>query len=130
MAVILQRVITSAQGTFGVLIVNGRPFCVTCEAPWNDNKIGVSCIPSGQYDCVRHTGQQWVNVWEVTNVPGHSAILIHSGNTIKDTKGCILVGDSFGVLNGMPGVANSVKTLNQLRTLLPDRFTIEVKNCL
>lgn len=126
MSVVLKRVVGGKSGTFGVLIINERPFCVTCEDPWEGNAANVSCIPPGTYRCVKHTGTQWSNVWEVTGVPGRSAILIHSGNTINDTRGCILVGDSFGSINGLPGVANSVRTLNLLRTRLPDSFDLEI----
>lgn len=118
----LKRVSLSNKGTFGVLLSNGIPLCVTLEDPWNDNKIGESCIPAGVYQCRKHFGEKYKNVWILENVPGRSAILIHAGNTIDDTRGCILVGSGFSGAS----VINSKSALDKLRTLLPNTFEIKI----
>ena len=125
--VILHRAMTGPEGTFGVLIVEGKPLCVTCEDPWNDNKKGESCVPTGLYECVRHNGTRYRNVWEVTHVPGRSAILIHSGNTIRDTRGCILVGYGFGRIDKLPAVTESISALQTLRSRLPETFMLKIE---
>lgn len=124
----LKRVRSGPDGTFGELYVGGKQVCVTCEDPWNDNKPGVSCIPAGGYWVGPHTGSRFKNVWEVLDVPGRSAILIHNGNTIRDTQGCILVGAQFGELNGLPAVLYSIGTLVNLRKALPGRFWLEIED--
>lgn len=122
----LMRAAQSEYGTFGVLSVDETPLCVTCEDPWNNNKIGESCIPVGTYSCVPHSGEHFQNVWELLDVPDRSAILIHGGNTIKDTRGCILVGGGFGKLGTMPCITNSQLILSQLRNLLPGEFELTI----
>lgn len=122
----LHRLRSSDQGTFGVLIKDGHPLCVTCEDPWNDNERNNSCVPTGVYQCHKHTGTRFSNVWELQNVPGRSAILIHSGNNINDTHGCILVGNGFSKLDGLPSITDSLATLNKLRSTLPDNFTLTI----
>lgn len=125
----LHRFQQDSGGTFGILTLGGKvPLCLTCEDPWNDNKNNISCIPEGIYECRPHSGTRYKNVWWVENVPGRSAILIHQGNTTKNTEGCILVGDKLGRVSGRPAVLNSVKTLNKLRQILPDRFTLHITN--
>lgn len=123
---LLRRVASGICGTFGVLIMDGYPICVTCEDPWNDNAPNDSCIPLGRYHCIPHNGPRFQNVWEIANVPGRSAILIHSGNSIADTHGCVLLGDSFDKVDGLPGIINSVATLTRLRKLLPSQFDLVV----
>lgn len=124
--VFLHRVVSSEKGTFGVLILNDTPLCVTCEDPWNDNKVGISCIPFGEYKVSPHSSEKYPNVWIVNGVKGRSAILIHAGNTIKDTQGCILVGEYFTDFSGNPGIANSRLTLDKLRKLLPKEFNLVI----
>lgn len=123
----LTRTSYTPQGTFGVLHdLNGLPLCLTLEEPWKDNERKISCIPTGVYRCVPHTGGKFKNVWRLENVKGRDAILIHAGNTLKDTEGCILVGARFGSLNGKPAVLDSVNALNHLRQELPKEFDLEI----
>jgi hypothetical protein len=54
-------------------------------------------IPTGEYKCVRglhrleHMSSDFMT-FEVTNVPDHTGILFHVGNTQADSTGCILLG--------------------------------------
>jgi len=85
-------------GTFGMLVVNSLPFCMTLEPPDRENQIGQSSIPSGQYTCRSYTSEKYPETFEVTNVPGRTAILFHAGNVAEHTKGCILLGEKLGKL--------------------------------
>jgi len=125
----LIRVCSSDEGTFGVMVIDNNPLCVTCEEPWKDNARKVSCIPSGEYSCIPHNGGRFKDVWEVSGVSGRTAVLIHNGNTINDTEGCILVGKGFGCLGNLPSVTDSIATLNTLRARddLRDGFILRVK---
>ena len=124
--IVLHRFLSGPDGTFGVMTYRDRPLCVTCENPWFGNKRNISCIPNGEYDCIPFTGTRYKNVWILENVKNRSAILIHQGNTIKDTDGCILVGNSFGTFGQLPGVSNSVQTLDMLRRTLPSKFRLRI----
>ena len=85
------------------------PFAVTVERPWLDNQKSVSCIPAGQYACQRVQSPKFGDTFEVQNVPNRTAILFHKGNITDDTHGCILVGEQFGTVNGVPGVLASAQ---------------------
>jgi len=119
----LRRVAQSSKGTFGVLVRDDLPLCLTLEDPWNDNKIGESCIVPGTYKCQPHNGAHFQNVWELLSVPGRSAILIHAGNSIDDTRGCILVGSE--VVGHT--IINSRRTLDMLRKVLPANFELTIQ---
>lgn len=73
-------------------------FCAA-EDDWLNNAPGKSCIPAGSYTCRRGRFPRMGETFEITNVPGRSAILIHSGNTEEDVQGCVLVGEAFGALD-------------------------------
>ncbi|MBQ5982086.1 MAG: hypothetical protein IJL54_07970 [Prevotella sp.] len=75
--------------------------CDTLEPKWRDyahgdNKIkGKSAIPEGRYPIVitySPTFKKWLPL--LLGVPNFSGIRIHQGNTVKDTLGCILVGEN------------------------------------
>lgn len=103
----LVRVARNQVATYGVLIQGDIPFAVTLEDPWKDNARNVSCIPAGDYYCKRVKSPKFGNTFEVSGVPGRTAILFHKGNLEDDTQGCILVGESFNPVLGRPGITAS-----------------------
>jgi len=92
----LIRVASLSDSTFGVLIDDDVPFCVTVERPWLDNERGKSCIPDGAYVCKRIDSPKFGDTFEVQKVKGRSHILFHKGNISDDSHGCIIIGEQFG----------------------------------
>lgn len=109
----LVRVSEYNEATLGVLCLNNRPIAVTLEDKWRNNEKMVSCIPKGIYKIHRHTSPHFGECFKVLDVPNRSEILIHAGNTHKDTNGCILLGLMYGtvgvdaaILSSRAAVAN------------------------
>jgi hypothetical protein len=66
-----------------------------------------TCIPSGEYIVILSHSPKFKRILpEVLNVKGFEGIRFHSGNTTKDTEGCVLVGTKC--CEGV--IANSKKT--------------------
>ena len=109
----IARVAYHPKGTFGVLLHQPallmplRPIATTCEEVWAFNQRNASCIPQGRYLCQRVLSPKFGDTFEVTGVPGRSAILFHKGNTTLDTEGCILLGETFTQLNGRVSIGES-----------------------
>jgi len=86
----------SKESTIGELFLNGERICDTLENPWVDNQRNISCIPEGVYKVrlrlPRESGTREYIHLLVKDVPNRDWILLHRGNTAKDTSGCILVG--------------------------------------
>ena len=86
----------SKKSTIGELFINGERICDTLENPWQDNQRNISCIPEGVYPVrlrlPRESGTRDYIHLLVKDVKDRDYILIHIGNTAKDTSGCILVG--------------------------------------
>ena len=84
------------ESTIGELFVNGERFCDTLELPYRDNQRSVSCIPLGEYKVrLRYARESATRNYLhllVQDAKDRSYILFHRGNTAKDTRGCILVG--------------------------------------
>lgn len=122
----LIRVASSPKGTFGAMVKDDEPVCVTCEDPWNNNNRNISCIPFGTYKVNKRISQKYGHHWHLIDVPNRDLILIHGGNTIQDTQGCILVGRSFGHLGGVPSIMQAQDTMTILRETLPDNFLLTI----
>lgn len=54
-------------------------------------------ITVGIYECCLTTSKKFTQLvgctgYEITEIDGHSRILIHNGNGVEDSKGCLLIG--------------------------------------
>ena len=105
-------------GTFGVLRIHKEVFCVTLEPADRLNRAFMSSIPAQQYVCGRYLSRRFGFTYKVNNVPGRDNIIIHSGNKVDDTEGCILLAQHFGKLQGDRAVLNSGKTFQQFMEIM------------
>jgi hypothetical protein len=82
--------------TLGIIVDEKESVLVkTLELPYEDNQKEISCIPEGTYKITEHLSPKFGNCLKINDVPDRTDILIHCGNWIHDTKGCILVGTSY-----------------------------------
>lgn len=122
---------------FGALLVskgdheNLLPYCLTLEDPWLNNAEGVSCVPAGMYVCQRVQSPKFGNTFTVLNVPGRSLIRWHWGNTHLDTRGCILLAESFDTQwDNSTALMNSKATFNRWLAVMDGvtRFTLSIED--
>ena len=130
----LQRVVSSEKGTFGTLVIDNLPFCVTMELPDKGNQPQISCIPAGTYRWRKWKSQNvskasdYRVIW-IQDVPNRTWIYLHVANWPSEVLGCIGVGYCFGKSpNGEYGVSQSKEAMKGLLAKLPDWGTIEIKN--
>lgn len=125
MELLLKREEKNANYTIGRLYANGVYVCDTLEDTERSVKIkGLSAIPIGCYKVAmsikspkysNFTRYKWAKSYDgklprLLDVPGFEGILIHVGNTVKDTSGCILVG--CNTMNGT--LRRSTETFKRL----------------
>jgi hypothetical protein len=103
----IKRIDNAEDGVFGVLLLDDQVCCVTLERPWLDNSINISCVPPGVYQCRRVHSPNYGDTFEISDVPGRTHILFHIGNTIKDSKGCVLLGSKYGELKDERAILSS-----------------------
>lgn len=124
MEIILNRFISTGEGTFGILTVNGISF-FTVEKPWVNNTPEISCIPSGKYTLTPHGSAKYGDVLcmindekKITHFKGHDskrfACLIHTANYERDVIGCIGLGEKY--LGHM--ITNSRKSITKFYNLV------------
>ena len=102
--------------TIGQLYIDGKYFCDTLEDKDRGlrqdmpvaviratKRKGITAIPTGRYRVTlavqspkfsKRAIYQFCNGYlpRLINVPGYDGVLIHIGNTARDTEGCLLVG--------------------------------------
>lgn len=152
MKILVDRKYKQATYTIGKLYINNKYFCDTLEdkdrgltqemplSKIKEVKVAArTAIPAGTYKVSmstvspKYSLKPWYfnnchggRVPRLENVPGYAGILIHVGNTDKDTEGCILVGKND--VKGM--VTNSKNTFlalyNQMYAAYKRGETIEL----
>lgn len=110
--------------TLGLLNYEGYTF-FTIERPWLDNTPYVSCISEGKFKMVRVDSPKFGReMWEISEVPNRTHILIHVANFVDDIVGCVGLGDSLFV--GLDGVANSRRAITRFYRLTKDLTETEI----
>jgi hypothetical protein len=88
----------------------------TLELPWRDNKSNISCIPYGVYPISfikQSANKKFYDCYRVFDVLSRAGVLIHNGNLVEHTHGCILIGENIVMLKGMPFLTNSKNSLRK-----------------
>lgn len=134
----LNRIFLGSSATIGELLVNDKYLCDTLEdrvRPEGEKVYGKTAIPEGTYEVkLTHSPRFKKILPEILNVPNFSGIRIHTGNSSKDTEGCILVGTWDGEKEDWVG--NSRIAFDELMALLEkatnnkEKVTITVKSLL
>ena len=126
----LKRVADNEDATFGVLINGDIPFAVTLEPAWEDNKKGISCIPTGPYRCKRIKSPKFGDTFEILDVLERTHILFHKGNSERNTQGCVLIAEEFGKLNGKAAVLASGRGFAEFMSILKevDEFELTIED--
>ena len=99
MEITLIRNQKTAKSTIGDLAINGNFECFILEDIEREEKIkGKTAIPVGRYEIVLTYSNRFKKVLPLLlKVPNFEGIRIHSGNTAKDTEGCLLTGKNKAV---------------------------------
>lgn len=131
----LKRVAKKPTYTIGKLYINGEYFCDTIEDKDRglDKSMSIedikkkkvyaeTAIPTGTYEVTTNIVSPKYSkkptymkmcggrVPRILDVPGFDGVLIHTGNTQKDSMGCIIIG-----MNKVVGkVVNSIETFKKL----------------
>ena len=134
-SLILERNKSTLHSTTGrLLLVDNKNNLIiqlqTLERPWVFNERKVSCIPTGTYLVKRHNSPKFGQCFKIQDVKGRSDILIHSGNVVTDTLGCILVGLSSGFVddNNTAMVTNSRKAMAVLLAVVDKEIVLHIRN--
>lgn len=112
-SVLLVRRYERHGATLGILTIPGHLTLQTLEPGWHENEPERSCIPVGSYICRRHMSPRFGVTFEIRSVPHRLDILFHAGNTIDDTRGCVLLGMSAGEFDHKPAVLGSRRALRR-----------------
>lgn len=140
MRLTLKRIANKDNYCIGKLYINGKYFCDTLEDVdrglddsmteadiLKQKKYGQTAIPTGIYTVLLTYSPKYKKVMPlINNVKGYSGIRIHSGNTSKDTLGCLLVGKNT-VVGRLTDSRNTYNALfKRLQQKGSNKITIEI----
>jgi hypothetical protein len=137
MKLTLERIKLGEEYTIGKLAVDGKFVCYTLEDKVRE-EIGVpveqwkvmskTAIPKGTYQInITMSNRFKTKLPLLLSVPGFTGVRIHTGNSSKDTEGCILVGAGWDGSSGW--ISSSAVAFAQLLPLLEsttDPITITI----
>jgi hypothetical protein len=135
MKLFLKRVSLKDHYTVGRLYVDSKYFCDTLEDTTRDvnkdsiNEVkiyGETSIPYGIYPIVFKISPSFHRTMPyLDDIEGFTNIMIHYGNSDKDTTGCILVGKN----NIVGRVSESKSTFEELYNIIEGQknLTIEIE---
>lgn len=109
----ITRLFPTTLATIGTISIDENPICWSLEPAWKINKKAESCIIPGiyfykHYDSPKF-GRRCIQLLDVYN---REYVAMHSGNTHKDTKACIIPGMFIGELNNLTAVLQSNKAMD------------------
>ena len=145
MKLLLERKYLKEDYCIGRLSINGTFFCNTLEDKVRDiNKNGTfdcgefkisghTAIPYGEYEVIVNYSPKFKReLPRLLNVPHFEGILIHRGNTNKDSSGCILVGENKKKGMVLNSTKYEVELVNILKKALTkgENITIEITDSL
>jgi len=125
MEIKLVRGKANAVSVEGKLYVDGTFECYTVEdAPRSVKVYGKTGIPAGRYKIVITMSTRFgKRLPLLLDVPGFEGIRIHSGNSSKDTEGCIIVG-AVNDRTDDDWVGSSKVALNRLLPKIEDALAV------
>ncbi len=127
--------------TIGNLYIDGTFFSNTLEDKNRDvNKngkfdngevkvYGETCIPFGTYKIVVNMSLKFKReLPRLLNVPSFEGVLIHRGNTAKDTAGCILVGENKAIGKVLNSTLYEEKLVKMMKEAIArgEEITVEI----
>lgn len=143
MNIVLQRLETSDEGTFGRIdLADGGSFSTffTGELPWRDNAPNISSIPPGLYRCLWTFSNRFHRpVYLINSVEKRTGVRIHPANLMGSTdkgfkaqlNGCIALGEKLGWIAGQKAVLLSQPAVRKFETIMEhNEFTLEIRPCL
>lgn len=125
----LKTIARRPDGCYSVLCaledraVEARPFAVALERTFENLR---TVLGAGRYPCLKTRYYRGgYDTFEII-VPGHERVLFHRGNVETHSKGCVLVGERFGLFGEHAGVADSAKAFDEFWRLTKDRDAFDL----
>lgn len=94
MKLLLVRDTFTDTSTTGKLYVDGKFECYSLEDVVREQKVfGETAIPYGTYSVILDLSYKFKKILpHILDVPNFDGVRIHPGNTVNNTRGCVLVG--------------------------------------
>ena len=140
MNITVKRIAKRGSYTIGKMHIDGEYFCDTLEdtdrglsQSMDLNEIkskkvpGQTAIPTGTYKVIVNQSPKFKrNLPRLLAVPGFEGVLIHRGNTNKDTAGCILIGENKEVGKVINSTRYEMRLVNKLLYIQSNKENITI----